>query len=537
MPAGSLASQIDEARKQGYSDDEVISYLGTSHADLAPKIKEAKASGYGAGDILSHLSASAPRDPNELPGYKQAEDWAAEQAKKPAQSFARSMWESAKQLGSAAVSPITSLWDIPGALRDWVQKGFRPPGLTERGTIDPANYSPGGNPVTEAAGMLSGAALASLPAKEAAQAIARTPAAIVRTATSPGMPSIVGGAGEVMAGAGGLASGNPVGMAVGAGVGVRGAARIAKGLAERKAMLAERAVEETAARGKELAAEHRAGPQPTPAWQAIRDVQESPALDLSQAEVDALPAQMARDYLDANRIRRQAGMQKPPRAEPGWRAIQAVPEEAPAVSQPSPTDAALPSGRAPGGIANMKPVAAAEPIPAPEVAQAAGITLDGIAQGFGYKSFKSVKEPRAQSVIQSQYDRLVQQEVAKASVKPAQPVTPEALVPATTPVVESPAVTEVSAPPTTPTPPRVGGVKQIALDAKALTDKLVEWKLSPDEAAGMNRAGWTKLAFESGVPAPTAAVQAETVFNLKKSLQGSNRTASQLFEAFRAAGK
>lgn len=54
-----LASQIDEARKHGYNDDEIVGYLGKKRADLAPKFTEAKQSGYASKDILDHL-AKAP---------------------------------------------------------------------------------------------------------------------------------------------------------------------------------------------------------------------------------------------------------------------------------------------------------------------------------------------------------------------------------------------------------------------------------------------------------------------------------------------
>lgn len=51
-----IADQITEARKQGYSDDEISGFLEQSHPDLAPKIKEAKTHGYAAGEVLGYLS-------------------------------------------------------------------------------------------------------------------------------------------------------------------------------------------------------------------------------------------------------------------------------------------------------------------------------------------------------------------------------------------------------------------------------------------------------------------------------------------------
>lgn len=53
-----FSSQINEARQQGYSDDEILGHLA-SRPDLAPKIKEAQDNGYQPAEILGHL-APAP---------------------------------------------------------------------------------------------------------------------------------------------------------------------------------------------------------------------------------------------------------------------------------------------------------------------------------------------------------------------------------------------------------------------------------------------------------------------------------------------
>lgn len=58
---GDITQQITEARKHGYSDDDIAGYLGTSHPDLAPKIKEARTQGYGSAEILSHLGGGQPQ--------------------------------------------------------------------------------------------------------------------------------------------------------------------------------------------------------------------------------------------------------------------------------------------------------------------------------------------------------------------------------------------------------------------------------------------------------------------------------------------
>lgn len=60
MPSD-IQSQINDARSHGYTDDEIVGYLGKSHADLAPKITEAQSSGYKAGEILDHLASAAEK--------------------------------------------------------------------------------------------------------------------------------------------------------------------------------------------------------------------------------------------------------------------------------------------------------------------------------------------------------------------------------------------------------------------------------------------------------------------------------------------
>ncbi len=119
------------------------------------------------------------------------------------------------------------------------------------------------------------------------------------------------------------------------------------------------------------------------------------------------------------------------------------------------------------------------------------------------------------------------------------------VAPSAAPVGESP--TPVAAEPVAaaPEPPaavatpvvRGKGMKQANLDAQALTETLQKWGFSPDEAYSMNRKGWEKAAFEAGIPAPTAAVQANALFGLKKALQGPNRTAGQLISDFKKAGR
>lgn len=61
-----LNAQINEARQHGYSDDDILSYLGQSRADLVPKIKEAQSHGYAASDIVGYLGGSAPSQPSHV---------------------------------------------------------------------------------------------------------------------------------------------------------------------------------------------------------------------------------------------------------------------------------------------------------------------------------------------------------------------------------------------------------------------------------------------------------------------------------------
>ncbi len=76
-----------------------------------------------------------------------------------------------------------------------------------------------------------------------------------------------------------------------------------------------------------------------------------------------------------------------------------------------------------------------------------------------------------------------------------------------------------------------------ATDAKALSDKLSQWRMTPDEAQAMNEKGWIKLAFDSGVKLPSKAVRKNAIFNLIKEQAGPAVTPQELFERFKAAGK
>lgn len=50
-------SKIDAARKEGYSDEEIVGFLSKSNPDISSKIKTAQKEGYGNDEILGHLSS------------------------------------------------------------------------------------------------------------------------------------------------------------------------------------------------------------------------------------------------------------------------------------------------------------------------------------------------------------------------------------------------------------------------------------------------------------------------------------------------
>lgn len=101
------------------------------------------------------------------------------------------------------------------------------------------------------------------------------------------------------------------------------------------------------------------------------------------------------------------------------------------------------------------------------------------------------------------------------------------------PTSESTAGTEIPATPTAAAKRLSPG----AADAKALSDKLGQWDFTPKEAQGMNEKGWAKLAFDSGVKLPSAAVRKGAIFNVIKARQGPPRTVGQLIQRFRTIGE
>jgi hypothetical protein len=57
-----LSRQIDEARKNGYRDDDVLNYLQSKRKDLGPRIQELKQNGHSPTDILALLDIATVSD-------------------------------------------------------------------------------------------------------------------------------------------------------------------------------------------------------------------------------------------------------------------------------------------------------------------------------------------------------------------------------------------------------------------------------------------------------------------------------------------
>ncbi len=119
------------------------------------------------------------------------------------------------------------------------------------------------------------------------------------------------------------------------------------------------------------------------------------------------------------------------------------------------------------------------------------------------------------------------------------PVQPQVSLPGVSPqsggvVPEAASAAEVA--PETPAPKKLSPG---AADAKALSDKLMQWDFTPDEARSMNEAGWVKLAGDAGITGkiPSAAMRKNALFNLIKQRAGPPMTADQLFQRFRTIGE
>jgi hypothetical protein len=133
------------------------------------------------------------------------------------------------------------------AARHFVNYGLSPVG---GGTLDAAGDQMQQGDIAGGLGKTAGLGTAMVVAPKlmtgAAETIHGIPDAVnavKQFATKPGTPKILGGAGEMAAGAGAMVTGHPVAMVYGAGGAARGMSRLMKGLAENKAAAAAKAVE------------------------------------------------------------------------------------------------------------------------------------------------------------------------------------------------------------------------------------------------------------------------------------------------------
>ncbi len=67
-------------------------------------------------------------------------------------------------------------------------------------------------------------------------------------------------------------------------------------------------------------------------------------------------------------------------------------------------------------------------------------------------------------------------------------------------------------------------------DANTLAAKFGDWGFSPSEAAGMNDAGWAKLAHDAGVKFPSAAVRDRAIRQLRSNLAGPEVPVTELID-------
>lgn len=65
-----LSSQIDQARSQGISDSDIVSYLASQRPDLAPQISQAQSQGISSGDIVSYLKTASVPSAQSVPGME-----------------------------------------------------------------------------------------------------------------------------------------------------------------------------------------------------------------------------------------------------------------------------------------------------------------------------------------------------------------------------------------------------------------------------------------------------------------------------------
>lgn len=118
-----LAQQISEARQHGYSDDDIVGYLGSSHPELAPKIQEAQTHGYGSADIIGHL-AQTPPESKSVGGFLK--------------NTVTSAGRFASDVAGAVMHPGRTVEGVTGLLEGMAEKsGFKPvAGVSHQQNVD-----------------------------------------------------------------------------------------------------------------------------------------------------------------------------------------------------------------------------------------------------------------------------------------------------------------------------------------------------------------------------------------------------------------
>lgn len=173
-----FAAQINEARQNGHTDDEILGYL-SSRPELGPKIKEAQGSGYGAADILGHLSKSVQASPP------------------PQQTFGQQFAQTVKGLPTGIWNTITH----PSSL---LPETYNSPGQNAQNRQEGSDFSrqtiasPPGFPAT--AGHMAGMATNDAIMGATGAALGEVPYGRIATGIRAAAPDVAAGTGKLAAG-------------------------------------------------------------------------------------------------------------------------------------------------------------------------------------------------------------------------------------------------------------------------------------------------------------------------------------------------
>lgn len=206
----------------------------------------------------------------------------------------------------------------------------------------------------------------------------------------------------------------------------------------------------------------------------------------------------------------------PPAADPAAAPAAAAPP-APPSPAPLPISRQLPAGPivtpAPadtsGVIPGWKPtILENENAPAAAPPAAPAPDLDGVAQGFGFKDFASVKDPRAAATIQRVAAQAVAPNPAKTAFDASRtPPPPEAAPPAapapTPPPPAAPAAPTAVAPAIENPGAAAFAARARAPKVSTLADTLHQGDISADDAARLTPGDWQRLSRGLGINNPS----------------------------------